>query len=150
VSAPRIVTLPNQPATIRSGEALPDGTSAEVKAEVLVDALGEGTVELEWLESDVVTQRGTIELRSGDATLATYEVLRSPMDLMLKDAKLADVLRLFGQLSGFEVQVPVDLDAKVTVDLHGVPLEDALDEVLEGTGAAWYLDGRTIVITTSR
>ena len=77
-------------------------------------------------------------------------MFRRPFDLSLKDAKLRDVLQMFSQITGFEVQAPVDLDAKVTLDLHRVPLEEVIDEVLEGTGATWYLDGKTIVIAKMR
>lgn len=150
VSAPRIITEANIPAGISSRSTSDDGVEREMSANVVVDGRGEGRIDLEWREGGRIVEEGSMEIRSGTEIAASYEMFRRPLDLMLKEAKLRDVLQMFSQLTGFEVQAPVDLDAKVTVDLHAVPLEEVIDEVLEGTGATWYLEGRTIVIAKMR
>lgn len=149
ISAPRIVTMPHEPAEVRSGYQMPDGNAAEMKAAISVDADGNGSVELEWIESGVTVERGTIKLRADEAA-ASYDFLRKPFQLSVKDAKIGDVLTMFGQLTGFEVQMPADLRHDVTLELHDVPFEDVLDQVLEQAGATWYLDGKTIVVAKSR
>jgi len=149
VSAPRIVTEANIPAAVRSGTTV-DGIDKEFTANIVVDATGAGEIDLEWREDGVAVEKGTVRFQSGSDAAATYDVFRQPIDLAMRDAKLDDVLRMFGQLSGFAIQAPVDLDAKVSINLHGVPFEEAIDRVLEGTGASWYVEGKTIVIAKMR
>ncbi len=65
--------------------------------------------------------------------------LAQPIDLELKDADLAEVLRTFGRISGLAVEVGEGISGKVTVKLDNVPARKALDALCETNHCRWEL-----------
>jgi len=59
-----------------------------------------------------------------------------------RDAPVADVLRVLADRFDANVAISGDLDAKTTVNLRGMELEDALDVLLQGSGFTWRREGR--------
>ena len=69
-----------------------------------------------------------------------------PISLDLKDADLKDVLRTFGELTKVNIAVDPDVRGSVTVSLHDVPWDQALDVILQMNGLGYVLEGRILRI----
>jgi len=74
----------------------------------------------------------------------TAEFSGEPITLQLKDASLQDVLRTFSKLMPFSIEIDPSIDRKVTVDLHDVPWDQALDLILRINSLGWTRDGDTL------
>src|SRR4051812_3150931 len=57
----------------------------------------------------------------------TQKFKGKPISLQVRDAEVADVLRLIGEASGFNVVIGDDVKGKVTLALTDVPWDQALD-----------------------
>jgi hypothetical protein len=74
----------------------------------------------------------------------TSEFSGEPITLQLKDASLQDLLRTFSKLTTYSVEIDPSIDRKVTVDLHDVPWDQALDLILRINSLGWTRDGDTL------
>ena len=54
-----------------------------------------------------------------------------PIDLSLRDADLVEVLRSFAEIGGFNMVIQPGIHGKVTVELKGVPWDQALEQILK-------------------
>ena len=68
------------------------------------------------------------------------------ISLNLKDAKLTDVLRQFGALTGLEITTPPDLDGRVNLDIKDMPWDQAFDLILRENRLTYQLQGNKLVI----
>jgi len=60
----------------------------------------------------------------------------------LKDADIRDVIRTFGELARINVVIDPDVKGSVTVRLHDVRWEDALDVILRSNGLGAVSEGK--------
>lgn len=72
--------------------------------------------------------------------------LGEPISLDLKDADLKDVLRAFAELTAVNIAIDPDVRGSVTVQLHDVPWDQALDLILRMNGLGYVLEGRILRI----
>jgi len=74
-----------------------------------------------------------------------------PLSLTLKDADIKDVLRTFAQLTGLNIVVDPGVSGSVTVELHDVPWDQALDLILKINGLDYVLENNVLrVAPTSK
>lgn len=78
------------------------------------------------------------------ATPSTSSSPSSNISLQLKDADLKDVVRVFGQLTGLDPKIDAGVEGRVTVDLHEVPWEQALQQILAENHCDYLVDGTTL------
>jgi hypothetical protein len=76
----------------------------------------------------------------------SLEFVGEPITLKLKDADLQDVLRTFSKITPFSVEIDPSIDRVVTVDLHDVPWDQALDLILRVNGLGWTREGDTLKV----
>jgi len=74
----------------------------------------------------------------------TSEFSGEPITLQLKDAKLQDVLSTFSKITPYSIEIDPSIDREVTVDLHDVPWDQALDLILRINNLGWTRDGDTL------
>jgi len=67
-----------------------------------------------------------------------------PISLDLKDADIKDVLRTFAELTGLNIAIDPDVKGSVTVRLHDVPWDQALDLILKINGLGYVLEGNIV------
>jgi type IV pilus assembly protein PilQ len=66
------------------------------------------------------------------------------ISLDLKDADLKDVLATFGKLEGINIAVDPEVHGSVTVRLHDVPWDQALELILSSNGLGYVLEGNVV------
>ena len=66
------------------------------------------------------------------------------ISLDLKNADLKDVLRTFAELTKLNIAIDPDVTGSVTVRLHDVPWDQALDLILRMNGLGYVLEGRIL------
>lgn len=74
----------------------------------------------------------------------------SKITLNLQNADLKDVIRSFGQLSGMNVQIDPGVEGTVTVEVHDVPWDQALQRILSENKCDYETDGKTIHVRRAR
>jgi type IV pilus assembly protein PilQ len=67
-----------------------------------------------------------------------------PISLDVKDADLRDILHTFSQLTGLNMAIDPDVHGSVTVRLHDVPWDQALDLILRTNGLGYVLEGNIL------
>jgi type IV pilus assembly protein PilQ len=67
-----------------------------------------------------------------------------PISLDLKDADLRDVLLSFARISRSNIVIDPDVKGSVTVHLHDVPWDQALDLVVRSNGYASMREGNVV------
>lgn len=82
-----------------------------------------------------------VQFLEPEGPMGTAEFIGEPISLQLKDADLKRVLEVFSQVTDFHILVDPAVSGKVTVDLHDVPWDQALDLVLRTNGLGWSQDG---------
>ncbi len=65
-----------------------------------------------------------------------------------KDADIRDVLRIISDISGFNMVVSEDVSGKVTLKLHNVPWDQALDVILENAGLGAIVEGNVLKVAS--
>ncbi len=68
--------------------------------------------------------------------------------LSLKDSDVQPVLRMFADKAGLNIVFHESAKGKVTLDLVNVPLNDAFRMVLQISNLTYYLDGKTLIISS--
>ncbi len=71
-----------------------------------------------------------------------------PISLDLKDADLKDVLRTFAELTKLNIAIDPDVKGSVTLRLHDVPWDQALDVILRINGLGYVLEGNILRVGT--
>ena len=67
-----------------------------------------------------------------------------PISLDLKDADLKDVLKTFAELAKINIAVDPEVKGSVTIRLHDVPWDQALDVILRTNGFGYVLEGNVL------
>ncbi len=67
-----------------------------------------------------------------------------PISLDLKDADLKDVLRTFAELTKLNIAIDPEVKGSVTLRLHDVPWDQALDVILRTNGLGSVLEGNVL------
>src|SRR3990172_11351164 len=68
------------------------------------------------------------------------------IDVRVKGADLVDVINMLAEKAGYNIVVGADVSGKVTFDLHGVTVQDALDAALSINGYGYEEKGGIIFI----
>jgi TonB family protein len=69
-----------------------------------------------------------------------------PVDLVLEDADLDDVLATFAKVAGAEILVESGISGTVTAKFEGVPWDAALYSILSDQGLTWERTGDQIIV----
>jgi type IV pilus assembly protein PilQ len=72
-----------------------------------------------------------------------------PVSMSLKNADIKDVLKSFAGITGLNVVVHPGVKGSVTVELEGVPWDQALDLILKINGLDYVLEGNIMRIATT-
>jgi type II secretory pathway component HofQ len=72
------------------------------------------------------------------------------ISLDLKDADLKDVLRTFAKLARLNIAIDPEVKGSVTVRLHDVPWDQALDVILRINGLGYVLEGNVLRVGEPR
>ncbi len=67
-----------------------------------------------------------------------------PISLDLKNADLKDVLRTFAELTKLNIAIDPEVKGAVTLRLHDVPWDQALDVILKTNGLGYVLEGNIL------
>lgn len=73
-----------------------------------------------------------------------------PISLDLKDADLKDVLRTFAKLARLNIAIDPEVKGSVTVRLHDVSWDQALDVILQINGLGYVLEGNVLRVGEPR
>jgi type IV pilus assembly protein PilQ len=71
-------------------------------------------------------------------------------DLQVEQAELPRVLELLAQMAGINILTSPEVVGKVTINLQGVTLENALDGLLRSRGYIFQRDGDIVFVMTQR
>ena len=85
---------------------------------------------------------------AADAVAADKANRGEPITLNVKDADLSSVLKLWAEQRKLNIMAGKDVTGKVTADLYGVTLDEALRAVLEVNGYGYLQKGNFIYIYT--
>ena len=83
-------------------------------------------------------------LRYDAARAAESRWAGEPISLDVKDADLRDILHTFSELTGLNIVVDPDVRGSVTVRLHDVPWDQALDLILRTNSLGYVLEGNIL------
>jgi type II secretory pathway component HofQ len=72
------------------------------------------------------------------------------ISLDLKDADVKDVLRTFAKLARLNIAIDPEVKGSVTVRLHDVPWDQALDVILQINGLGYVLEGNVLRVGEPR
>jgi type IV pilus assembly protein PilQ len=67
-----------------------------------------------------------------------------PISLDLKDADLRDVLRTFAKLARLNIVIDPEVKGSVTLRLHDVPWDQALEVILQINGLGYVMEGNVL------
>lgn len=127
----------------------PAGVPAEVTGgKYVVRAVGQNDGHAE-VTMTVLDDNGNVV----DGLKTVYTVNREggqPITLHLQDADLKDVVRVFGQLTGFETKVDPDVDGRVSVHFEEMPWDQALQRILAENKCEYEIDGKIIHVRRMR
>ena len=113
-------------------ESLPESESTEIKVEQY-----EG-------ESRVLVSSGPDHKAVAEVDINKNVYTGQRISLDYKDADISNVLRLFAEVSGFNVISADDVKGTVTVKLHDVPWDQAFDIVLDAKGLGMVRKGNVM------
>ncbi len=71
---------------------------------------------------------------------ATSKGLDEPIDLKVKKAQAADVLRTFGEILEVEVEIEDNLSGELTLNLEAKPVRAVLDAICRQLGCRWHIE----------
>lgn len=77
---------------------------------------------------------------------AEREYVGAPINFSLRDADLKEVLRTFAKISGLNMVVQPGVTGQVTVELTGVPWDQALEIILKTNNLGYELEGNIMRI----
>jgi len=67
-----------------------------------------------------------------------------PISLDVKDADLRDIVHSFSELTGLNIVIDPEVHGSVTVRLHDVPWDQALDLIVRTNGYGYVLEGNVL------
>lgn len=132
---PRPGQLPEDVAPVPSPRSEPDPDSGELSDASLFDA------------TEIEVDRPTAEGDEGDLNFGTRQVggereyFGEPIDMTLRDADVVETLRSFAEISGLNIVVQPEVSGQVTVELHQVPWDQALDQILRINQLGYEVEG---------
>lgn len=105
--------------------------------------LRQGEEEYRWVYSTIEPNPAEPERQSASGVRSSSGAWQpgERISLSLKDADLAEVLRSFARLAGFNLVLDPAVRGRVTVELQDVPWEQALEVILRTHGLAAEIDG---------
>jgi len=71
-----------------------------------------------------------------------------PIDMTLKDADVVETLRSFSKIANLNIVIQPGVSGRVTVELHDVPWDQALEQILKINGLGYEVDGNIMRIAT--
>jgi type IV pilus assembly protein PilQ len=74
------------------------------------------------------------------------EYFGEPIDMSLKDADVVETIRSFAQISGLNIVIQPQVSGRVTVELHNVPWDQALEQILRIQGLGYEVEGNIMRI----
>lgn len=74
------------------------------------------------------------------------EYFGEPIDMTLKDADVVETIRSFAQISGLNIVVQPEVTGRVTVELHDVPWDQALEQILRINALGYEIEGNIMRI----
>lgn len=119
-------------------EPAPESTS---QAPLVVEPPADDEVRLRNDEPAAGQNESTSGFESQTISQATREYHGEPIDVTITDADLKATLRDFAQLSGLNIVVHPDVSGSVTVNLKGVPWDQALEQILKMNDLAYEIEG---------
>ena len=87
------------------------------------------------------TTSKTVEIASPESA---HRSSGEPISLDLKDADLKDVLKTLAELARINIAIDPEVKGSVTIRLHDVPWDQALDVILKTNGLGYVIDGRVL------
>jgi beta-lactamase regulating signal transducer with metallopeptidase domain len=118
--------------------------SAAEGIDVVFDARSAGSkllVDVTVSKDGKVVQSDDFSITPEEEKPATRKYTGEPIDLTLQDADIRDLIRVFGQLTGLEMQVDDDVTGRVSVNWKNVPWDEAFDSMLKENGLTYKLEG---------
>jgi len=76
------------------------------------------------------------------------EYFGEPIDMTLKDADVVETLRSFSKIAGLNIVIQPGVSGRVTVELHDVPWDQALEQILKINGLGYEVDGNIMRIAS--
>lgn len=134
-------TPPSPPArpSAAEGEMAPPSAPAPSDASIFANA-GEVRVE----RADERDDRGLFF--GTRAVGGERQYFGEPIDMSLKDADVVETLRSFAQISGLNIVVQPEVSGRVTVELHNVPWDQALEQILRINSLGYEVEGNIMRI----
>jgi Protein kinase domain/Secretin and TonB N terminus short domain len=87
-----------------------------------------------------------IKTLAGVLDWKTRTFLGEKINLSFRDAEIADVIRVFAKLTGFQFVVDPSVEGSVTVDFHEIAWDNALEAILSSQGLTYLLEGKVFRI----
>lgn len=92
-------------------------------------------------------QTGKKGLGSSSAT-GERQYFGDPIDMSLRDADVVETLRSFAKISGLNIVIQPGVSGRVTVELEGVPWDQALEQILRINRLGYEIEGNILRIAT--
>lgn len=99
-----------------------------------------------------IRQDGEVVVEKGDVSVERVEAkwTGKPISMDLKDADVRDVLKTFGKMTNLKVEINDDVNGQVTIDLKGIPWDQALDMIARRSGLELEIVGKVIRVSKAR
>ncbi|HYI12498.1 MAG TPA: M56 family metallopeptidase [Thermoanaerobaculia bacterium] len=150
LAQPEVKTAPNEPAVVRFGTEAGGQTT-----DFRIDARGtheSGSVTFVATANGEVLHRTVHDYKqehdAKQEKSSTYN--GAPISINLKNADLRDVMHTFGQITGFDITVEPGIDAKVTMNVVGMPWDQAFDQIVKQHGLTATIEGKTIRVARNK
>ena len=142
ISAPTVTMGQSRRATMRSGSS----PGSDVLFELRPGAGTSIVVDVTIQQDGKLVDKSTLHVVPKDGAAET-KYSGQPITLTLTDADLRDLIGTFGQLTGYEMKMPDDVQGKVSVAWQNVPWDEAFATLLDENGLTYRIEGQTIHIT---
>lgn len=143
IAAPTVTLDAKQRGSVRT-----DTPGVDVSLDIRPDSDDFIAVDVTIENDGQVVQRDTLRVATEQAVAeSSQKYSGQPLSLTLKDADLRDVVATFGKLTGTNMQLDDAVQARVTVNWHNVPWDQAFDSLLTENGLTYRVEGSTIRIS---
>ncbi|HEX7418655.1 MAG TPA: secretin and TonB N-terminal domain-containing protein, partial [Thermoanaerobaculia bacterium] len=146
VATDRLLMQPN--VTFKKGAGATIDTVAEDR-DIRIELRDTGTSITAILR---VSQNGTQLQESSYSALPQTDRPRNTrytgalISLDLKDADLRDVISSFAKLTGLDIQYPPSLQGRVTINVKGMPWDEAFESILRQNDLSYELKGSVLTV----
>ena len=136
VAAPAVVaTKPGSRGTVRVGQQK-EGDEREFVVTVEPNSDSSGEITLVVTHNGREVQNTSVHFPPPGAQVArTYS--GAPISINLANADIRDVMRVFSQLTGLEIEVAPEVQGSVNVKVEDQPWDEAFDSIVRENGYAW-------------